>query len=87
MIPQRLVIILGLVALMAISVTACGGDDDESTTTSDAGSEAVAPPPSTAFNNLSVALEGQGLVVTPTPSLIVNTWPASITSICRLGRP
>jgi hypothetical protein len=64
---QRLVIILGLVALMATSVTACGSDDDEPTTASDAGGEAVAPPPATAFKGLTTALEGQGLVVTPLP--------------------
>jgi hypothetical protein len=65
--PRRGVIVLGLVAVMATSVTACGSDDDESTTASDAGAEAVAPPPSTAFDGLTTALEGQGLVVTRLP--------------------
>ncbi len=65
--PQRLVIILGLVALMVTSAIACGSDDDEPTTTSDGGSEAVAPPPATAFNGLTTALEGEGLVVTRLP--------------------
>lgn len=51
-----------------MSVGACGGDDDdEPTAASDAGVEAVAPPPSTAFDNLSAALEAQGLVVAPLP--------------------
>jgi hypothetical protein len=62
--PQRLVIILGLVALMATSASACGSDDDEPKKASDAGGEAVAPPPATAFNDLTTALEGQGLTVT-----------------------
>lgn len=76
--PQRLVIILGLVALMATSATACGSDDDESTTTSDAGGEAVAPPPATAFNNLTAALEGQGLVVTRTPKASLDGAEAGV---------
>ena len=64
--PQRLVIILGLVALMATALTACGSDDDEPAVP-DAGNGAVAPAPSTAFNTLSIALEGQGLVVSRLP--------------------
>jgi hypothetical protein len=50
-----------------MSVGACGGDDDDEPTASDSGVEAVAPPPSTAFDNLSAALEAQGLVVAPLP--------------------
>ena len=65
--PQRLVIILGLVALMATALTACGSDDDEPAIAPDAGNEAVTPRPSTAFNTLSIALEGQGLVVSRLP--------------------
>ena len=76
--PQRLVIVLGLVALMVTSATACGSDDDESTTASDAGSEAVAPPPATAFNNMTAALEGQGLVVTPTPKASLDGAEAGV---------
>ena len=76
--PQRLVIVLGLVALMATSAIACGSDDDESTTGSDAGSEAVAPPPATAFNNMTAALEGQGLVVTPTPKASLDGAEAGV---------
>ena len=47
-------------------------------TASDAGSEAVAPPPSTAFNNLTAALEGQGLVVTRTPKASLDGAEAGV---------
>ncbi|MET0513532.1 MAG: hypothetical protein ABW135_17835 [Thermoleophilaceae bacterium] len=58
----RRTLTLGLVALLLISMSACG-DDDESNT--DGG--AVAPPPARAFGDLAIALEGSGLVVTPLP--------------------
>jgi hypothetical protein len=60
------VTILALLAVLALSVVACGDDDDESTNgaaTSDT-AEAVAPPPERAFDDLETALEAQGLVVT-----------------------
>ena len=50
-----------------LSAGACGGDDDDASTGSGSGGEAAAPPPSTAFNDLTAALEGQGLVVAPLP--------------------
>lgn len=63
----RSLLVLGLVAVLAVSAGACGGDDDDGSTSSGSGGEAAAPPPSTAFNDLTTALEGQGLVVAPLP--------------------
>jgi hypothetical protein len=54
-----------LLAVLVLSAGACGGDDDDASTGSGSGGEAAAPPPSTAFNDLTAALEGQGLVVAP----------------------
>lgn len=62
----RSLLVLGLVAVLAVSAGACG-DDDDGSTGSGSGDEAAAPPPSTAFNDLTTALEGQGLVVAPLP--------------------
>ena len=62
----RDVILVGVVAVTAMSLIACG-DDDEAGTGSGAGDStgaAVAPPPDRAFRGLAAALEAQGLVVT-----------------------
>jgi hypothetical protein len=75
---KRGAIMLGLVALLAISLSACGSDDDDSTTASDSGGEAVAPPPATAFNGLTTALEGQGLVVTRVPKASLDGAEAGV---------
>ena len=58
------VTILVLLAVLALSVVACGDDDDESTNGAATSDTAEAPPPERAFNDLETALEGQGLVVT-----------------------
>ena len=58
----RRTVTLAVVALLVMSMSACG-DDDESNT--DGGE--VAPPPARAFGDLAIALEGSGLVVTPLP--------------------
>jgi hypothetical protein len=64
----RSLLVLGLVAVLALSAGAWGGDDDDASSGSGgSGGEAAAPPPSTAFNDLTTALEGQGLVVAPLP--------------------
>ena len=63
----RSLLVLGLVAVLALSAGACGGDDDDGSSGSGSGGGAAAPPPSTAFNDLTTALEGQGLVVAPLP--------------------
>ena len=59
-------ILIGVVAVTAMSLIACG-DDDETGAGSGAGDStgaAVAPPPDRAFRGLAAALEAQGLVVT-----------------------
>jgi hypothetical protein len=62
----RHVVILGVAAVTAMSLVACGGDDDETERGSGAGGstgEALPPPPDRAFGGLAAALEAQGLVV------------------------
>ena len=55
---------LALIATLALCASACGGDDDDDAGGSgDTGEAAAAPEASTAFDNLSAALEGQGLTV------------------------
>ena len=58
--------ILVLLAVMALTLVACGDDDDESANgAANSGTgEAVAPPPESAFDNLTTALEPEGLSVT-----------------------
>ncbi|MDQ5834113.1 MAG: hypothetical protein M3550_13810 [Actinomycetota bacterium] len=63
----RYLLVLALVAILALSAGACGDDEESGSTGSGSGAEAVPPPPSTAFNGLSTALEGQGLVVARLP--------------------
>ena len=63
----RYIVILSFFAFTAMSTGACGGEDDDNPPASDPGVEAVAPPPDTAFDGLSTALEGEGLVVAPLP--------------------
>jgi hypothetical protein len=73
------VIVLGVIAIMAMSLIACGDDDDESTTDAGgAGGDAVAPPPSRAFRDLSTALEAQGLDVGQVPRTSLNGAEAGI---------
>lgn len=66
-------VVLGVIAITAMSLIACGDDDDESTTGAGGGAgEAVAPPPDRAFSGLSAALEAQGLVVARLPMASLN---------------
>jgi hypothetical protein len=55
-----------LLAVMALTLVACGDDDDESANGAANGgtAAAVAPPPESAFDNLTTALEPEGMVVT-----------------------
>lgn len=57
--------ILVLLAVMALTLVACGDDDDESANgaANSGTAEAVAPPPESAFNNFTTALEPEGLSV------------------------
>lgn len=73
-------IILGLVALTAVSALACGDDEDETTGEAAGGStgEAVAPPPHRAFSGLATALEAQGLPVVQVPNASLNGAEAGV---------
>jgi hypothetical protein len=51
-----------MIATLALGASACGGDDDDDAGGGDT-EAAAAPDASTAFDNLSAALEGQGLTV------------------------
>jgi hypothetical protein len=73
----RYLLILGLLTALALSAAACG-DDEADSTSSGAGGEAVAPPPSTAFNDLTTALEGQGLVVAKLPKASLDGAEAGV---------
>jgi hypothetical protein len=65
--PLKVMLVLGLFAVMAMSVGACGGDDDETTVGADSSGEASAAPPDSAFHILATVLEPQGLSVNPLP--------------------
>ena len=69
----RRTVTLAVVALLVMSMSACG-DDDESNT--DGGE--VAPPPARAFGDLAIALEGSGLVVTPLPRASLDGAEAGV---------
>ena len=72
----RYLLILGLLASLALSAAACG--DDDASTSSESSGEAVAPPPSTAFDGLTTALEGQGLVVGKLPKVSLDGAQAGV---------
>jgi hypothetical protein len=74
----RYLLILGLLTALALSAAACGDDDEADSTSSGAGGEAVAPPPSTAFDDLTTALEGQGLVVAKLPKASLDGSEAGV---------
>ena len=67
-----MIFVLSLVAVLAMSVGACGDDDDEAAAGADASADAGAPPPDRAFRNLETALEPQGLEVDPLPKASLN---------------
>ena len=66
-----MIFVLSLVAVLAMSVGACGDDDDEAATGADASGDTAAPP-HRAFGNLETALEPQGLDVEPLPEASLN---------------
>ena len=67
-----MIVVLGLVAVLAMSVSACGDDDDEAASGADASGDTGAPPRDRAFGNLETALEPQGLAVDPLPKASLN---------------
>jgi hypothetical protein len=70
--PLKVIFVLGLVAVLAMSVGACGDDDDEAAAGADASGNTGAPPVDRAFRNLKTALAAQGLEVDPLPKASLN---------------
>ena len=67
-----MIFVLGLVAVLAMSVAACGDDDDEAAPSADTSGDPGTPPPDRAFRNLKTALAAQGLEVDPLPKASLN---------------
>jgi hypothetical protein len=67
--PLKAILVLGLVALLAMAVGACGSDDDEAPAAADVSG---APAPDRAFRNLEGALAAQGLQVDRLPKASLN---------------
>jgi hypothetical protein len=70
--PLKVIIALGLVAILAMSVGACGDDDDKPATGADASSDPGAPPADRAFQNFETAVAAQGLEADPLPKASLN---------------
>jgi hypothetical protein len=70
--PLKVIIVLGLVAVLAMSVGACGDDDDNPAAGADASSDPSAPPPDRAFQNFETAVAAQGLEADPLPKASLN---------------
>jgi hypothetical protein len=66
------IMVLGLVAVLAMSVGACGDDDDEAAAGADTSGDPGTPAPDRAFRNLKIALEAQGLDVDSLPKASLN---------------
>ena len=60
-------LVLGVFAVMAMSVGACGDSDDETSVGADSSGETSGVPPGSPFESLATALEPTGLTVTPLP--------------------
>ena len=67
-----MIFVLGLVAVLAMSVGACGDDDDEAAPSADTSGDSGTPPPDRAFRNLKTALAAQGLEVDALPKASLN---------------
>ena len=67
-----MIFVLGLVAVLAMSVGACGDDDDEAAAGADTSGDTGTPPVDRAFRNLDTALAAQGLEVDPLPKASLN---------------
>jgi hypothetical protein len=70
--PLKMIIVLGLVAVLAMSVGACGDGDDEPAAGADASGDPGAPPPDRAFQNFEAAVAAQGLEADPLPKASLN---------------
>ena len=70
--PLKAIVVLGLVAVLAMSVGACGDDDDDAAAGANTSGDPGTPPPDRAFQNLKTALAAQGLEVDPLPKASLN---------------
>jgi hypothetical protein len=70
--PLKVIIVLGMVAVLAMSVGACGDGDDEPAAGTDTSGDAGAPPPDLAFRNFETAVAAQGLEADPLPKASLN---------------
>jgi hypothetical protein len=70
--PLKVIFVLGLVAVLAMSVGACGDGDDEPAAGADASGDPGAPPPDRAFQNFEAAVAAQGLEADPLPKASLN---------------
>jgi hypothetical protein len=68
----KVIIVLGLFAVLAMSVGACGDGDDEPATGADASGDPGAPAPDLAFRNFETAVAAQGLEADPLPKASLN---------------
>jgi hypothetical protein len=70
--PLKVIIVLGLVAVLAMAVGACGDDADEPTAGADTSGDPGAPPADRAFRNFEAAVAAQGLEADPLPKASLN---------------
>jgi hypothetical protein len=70
--PLKVIIVLGLAAVLATFVGACGNDDDGAVTSEAASGDAGAPSPDDAFRNLKTVLAPQGSEADPLPKASLN---------------
>ena len=68
----KVIVVLGLFAVLAMSVGACGDGDDEPAAGADASGDPGAPAPDRAFRNFETALAAQGLEADPLPKASLN---------------
>ena len=67
----KVIIVLGLFAVLALSVGACGDDDNEPAV-ADTSGDPGALPPDRAFRNFETAVAAQGLEADPLPKASLN---------------
>ena len=70
--PLKVIVFLGLVAVLAMSVSACGDGNDEPAGGADASGDPGTPPPDRAFQNFDAAVAAQGLEADPLPKASLN---------------
>ena len=68
----KVIVVLGLFAVLAMSVGACGDGDDEPSAGADASGDPGAPATDRAFRNFETAVAAQGLEADPLPKASLN---------------